>query len=74
MPSYKPGPDDGSNPEGPYFRWVCAVPNGSLSGTVTLDSVTHEVTGSGYHDHNWGNVPMSVLVKDWHWARGEAGG
>ena len=74
VPSYNPGPDDGSNPEGPYFRWVCAVPNGSLSGTVTLDSVTHEATGSGYHDHNWGNVPMSVLVKDWHWARGEAGG
>ena len=53
---------------------MCAVPNGALSGTVTVDSVMYEVTGSGYHDHNWGNVPMSVLVKDWHWARGEAGG
>ena len=74
VPSYSPGPDDGSNPDGPYFRWLCAVPNGALSGTVTVDSVTHEVAGSGYHDHNWGNVPMSVLVKDWHWARGEAGG
>ena len=74
VPSYNPRPDDGSNPEGPYFRWVCAVPNGALSGTVTVGSVMYEVTGSGYHDHNWGNVPMSVLVKDWHWARGEAGG
>ena len=74
VPSYSPGPDDGSNPPGPYFRWVCAVPNSALKGTVTVGSVTHEVTGSGYHDHNWGNVPMSVLVKDWHWARGAAGG
>jgi len=74
VPSYSPGPDDGSNPGGPCFRWVCAVPNGKIRGTLTVGSVTHEVTGSGYHDHNWGNVPMSVLVKDWHWARGEAGG
>lgn len=72
--SYNPRPDDGSNPDGPYFRWVCAVPNGALQGTATVDSVTRAVTGSGYHDHNWGNVPMSALVRDWHWARGEAGG
>ncbi|MYF07398.1 MAG: hypothetical protein F4092_02935 [Rhodospirillaceae bacterium] len=74
VPSYSPGPDDGSNPPGPYVRWVCAVPNGALKGTVTVGRVTQEVTGSGYHDHNWGNVPMSVLVRDWHWARGEAEG
>ena len=74
VPSYNPGPDDGRNPVGPYFRWVCAVPNGRIRGTVTVGSVSHEVTGSGYHDHNWGNVPMSLLVRDWHWARGEAEG
>ena len=71
--SYSPGPDAGSNPPGPYFRWVCAVPNGELMGTVTVRGQTHEVSGSGYHDHNWGNVPMGVLVHDWHWARGQAG-
>ncbi len=74
VPSYRPGPDNGTNPPGPYFTWVCAVPNGTLNGTVTIASKTYDVTGSGYHDHNWGNVPMSFLVKDWHWARGEAEG
>ncbi|MYA41407.1 MAG: hypothetical protein F4Z31_06610 [Gemmatimonadetes bacterium] len=71
--SYAPGPDDGTEPPGPYFRWVCAVPSGTLRGTITIGGVEHEVIGSGYHDHNWGNVPMGVLVRDWHWARGSAG-
>lgn len=72
IPSYAPGVDNGENVTTPYFRWVCAVPNGKLSGTVTINGVEENVTGSGYHDHNWGNVPMGVLVNDWHWARGEA--
>lgn len=72
-PSYAPGPDAGVNPPGPYFRWVCAVPSGELTGTVTVRGETYEVSGSGYHDHNWGNVPMGALARDWHWARGQAG-
>jgi hypothetical protein len=29
--------------------------------------------GSGYHDHNWGNVGLIKVVHDWYWARGGAG-
>lgn len=72
--AYNPAPDNGKNPKTPYVKWVCAIPNGKITGSMTLNGKTEEVTGSGYHDHNWGNVPMSLLFKDWHWARGEAEG
>ena len=29
--------------------------------------------GSGYHDHNWGDVPMQTLMHNWYWARASVG-
>jgi hypothetical protein len=29
--------------------------------------------GSGYHDHNWGDVPMQKLMHNWYWARASVG-
>jgi hypothetical protein len=29
----------------------------------------HCVSGSGYHDHNWGDVPMQTLMHNRYWAR-----
>jgi hypothetical protein len=31
------------------------------------------VTGSGYHDHNWGNVSPADIFDGWWWGRGLAG-
>jgi hypothetical protein len=36
--------------------------------------VTRQVTGSGYHDHNWGNVAPANLFDNWWWGRGRIGG
>jgi hypothetical protein len=33
----------------------------------------HRASGSGYHDHNWGDVPMQTLMRNWHWARASVG-
>ena len=33
----------------------------------------HDTTGTGYHDHNWGNVGLMDVIHDWYWARGQAG-
>jgi predicted secreted hydrolase len=55
VPSYRPGTgyiEAGDR----FFAWLVAVPEGSVTGTLTADGVTRQVTGSGYHDHNWGNV------------------
>ena len=72
-PSWRPGTgymSDGKR----FFAWLPAVPAGQIVGSVTIDGQTRQVQGSGYHDHNWGNVPMYKLVTDWWWARGEVGG
>jgi hypothetical protein len=44
-----------------FFAWLVAVPEGAVTETLTADGVTRQVTGSGYHDHNWGNVSPANL-------------
>ena len=56
------------------FAWFVAVPEGAVSGSLTADGVTRQVTGSGYHDHNWGNVSPADLFDNWWWGRGITGG
>lgn len=55
------------------FAWLPAVPQGAVTGRITVDGVRTEVTGVGYHDHNWGNVSLPKIIHDWYWARGQAG-
>jgi hypothetical protein len=57
-----------------FFGWLVAVPEGAVTGTLTADGVTRQVTASGYHDHNWGNVAPANLFDDWWWGRGRIGG
>ncbi len=57
-----------------FFAWLVAVPEGAVTGTLTADGVTRQVTGSGYHDHNWGNVSPANLFDKWWWGRGRTGG
>ncbi|WP_421856218.1 hypothetical protein [Oricola sp.] len=74
-PAHRPGTGFWSNnADENFFAWLCVVPEGRMAGTVTMNSETVEVEGSGYHDHNWGNVPMDVLLGRWYWGRGEIDG
>ncbi len=52
-----------------YFAWLPSVPQGRVEGTLTHDGHTEAVTGSGYHDHNWGNASILELMHDWYWGR-----
>lgn len=56
-----------------FFAWLVAVPEGAVTGTLTADGATRQVTGSGYHDHNWGNVSPADLFDNWWWGRGRSG-
>lgn len=56
-----------------YFAWLAAVPDGDIRGTITREGTTRSVKGTGYHDHNWGNTPVSSLLKEWWWGRAKAG-
>lgn len=56
-----------------YFAWVAAVPYGTVEGTITVAGEGHEVTGTGYHDHNWGNIAPGLGIDHWYWGRAHAG-
>lgn len=73
VPTYRPGTGFWETDE-QYFAWLCAVPSGRMTGTITACGETVEVEGSGYHDHNWGNVPMDYLLDNWLWGRAEVDG
>jgi predicted secreted hydrolase len=59
--------------ESDYFAWLPSVPQGHVAATYTVADVTATVTGTGYHDHNWGNVPMASILDNWYWGRGSIG-
>jgi hypothetical protein len=55
------------------FNWLPSVPQGKVDASYRIGDSAHSTTGVGYHDHNWGNTPMNVLINHWYWARGQAG-
>ena len=55
------------------FAWLPSVPQGRVTATYSIGEERHETTGTGYHDHNSGNVGLPQIVHDWYWARGQAG-
>ncbi|WP_210590574.1 hydroxyneurosporene dehydrogenase [Streptomyces sp. GESEQ-35] len=56
-----------------YFAWLPSVPSGAAEATLTVDGVTETRTGTGYHDHNWGDAEMARLMHHWYWMRAEVG-
>lgn len=57
-----------------YFAWLPSIPYGTVEGTLTYDGQTHKVKGTGYHDHNWGNVGLNDVMDHWYWGRAHVGG
>ncbi len=74
-PSWRPGAGltyfDSAQTQ--HMGWVVPVPYGTLSGTITVNGETRQVTGSGYHDHNWGNKVMNAGLDHWYWGRAHVG-
>ncbi len=56
-----------------YFAWLPAIPYGSAEGVLTYQGKTVHVRGSGYHDHNWGNVDLNAVMSHWYWGRAHLG-
>ena len=55
------------------FSWLPSVPQGRVTARYAIGDERHEATGTGYHDHNWGNVGLMDVIHDWYWARGQTG-
>ena len=51
------------------FGWLVPQPRAAVEGTLRYPGGSAEVKGEGYHDHNWGNFPTSVMIERWHWGR-----
>ncbi len=53
--------------------WTVAIPQGKVFGTISFDSQKFEVTGRGYHDHNW-NFSLQTPARGWSWYWGKITG
>ncbi|GGA42611.1 lipocalin-like domain-containing protein [Paenibacillus physcomitrellae] len=56
-----------------YFAWLPSVPEGRVEAEVKVEGKTLTYTGTGYHDHNWGNISMMSIIRHWYWGRAKIG-
>lgn len=52
-----------------YFGWVIPFARASVEGTIRDGAESLQVTGIGYHDHNWLNFPFQTVIDYWMWGR-----
>jgi len=63
----------GSEGREKLFAWLPSVSQGLASVRYKVGDKEYRASGSGYHDHNWGDVPMQTLIHNCYWARAKAG-
>jgi hypothetical protein len=75
VPPWRPGTGHifFGNKDEHFFAWLPSVPEGTVTATITLDGNTTKHTGTGYHDHNWGNINMRYVLNHWYWGRARIG-
>jgi predicted secreted hydrolase len=56
-----------------FFGWLPAIPYGTVEGSLTYDGQKRSVKGTGYHDHNWGNIGLNEVMDHWYWGRAHIG-
>lgn len=55
--------------DGEFHYGIQPVARCRVSGTVTVDGKTIDVTGQGYHDHQWSDVDLLESWHHWLWGR-----
>jgi len=73
VPSWRPDSGHIYFGEKDFFAWLPAVPEGIATGTLETGNESITLSGTGYHDHNWGNKLMIFLMNDWYWGRAKIG-
>lgn len=56
-----------------YFSWLPSVPEGDVEASIKIGNKLKKYKGTGYHDHNWGNVNMAEIIHHWYWGRAKVG-
>lgn len=75
-PGWRPGTGANHFPLPRYnsMGWLVPVPRAVVDGRLGIAGRTVEVSGHGYHDHNWGEGPFFHVVDNWHWGHVVRGG
>lgn len=57
-------------------QWLLSVPKAEVTGEVLIESGfsgqqrrVMNIRGKGYHDHNFGTMPMHEYIEKWYWGR-----
>jgi hypothetical protein len=56
-----------------YIAWLPMCARGAAEAVISIGGRTRRASGSGYHDHNWGNVAPRKVLDHWYWGRARAG-
>jgi len=56
-----------------YMAWLVFQPLSHTQATLQVQNESKNYTAIGYHDHNWGNIPLNVCLNHWYWGRAQAG-
>lgn len=56
-----------------YIAWLPMAARGAVTATITTAGSTRRLSGTGYHDHNWGNVAPRKVLDHWYWGRARVG-
>jgi hypothetical protein len=56
-----------------YIAWLPVVARGAVEAVLSLGGGVERLTGTGYHDHNWGNVAPRKVLDHWYWGRARIG-
>lgn len=52
-----------------FFSWIVPFARATVEGTITDGDKTIQVSGIGYHDHNWLDFPFQSIINYWMWGR-----
>ena len=52
-----------------YVAWLPVVPRADVELTLAINGEVEHLRGTGYHDHNWGNVALRKIIDHWYWGR-----
>lgn len=73
VPSWRPDSGHIYFGKNDFFAWLPSVPEGVVNGILLENNEKIILSGTGYHDHNWGNKLMVLLMNDWYWGRAKVG-
>src|SRR5688500_3024563 len=55
------------------LAWLPVMPRARVTASFTTDGRVEHLTGTGYHDHNWGTAAPASMVDHWYWGHAHLG-